>query len=417
MATDWLEVANNASGTLSADITSGATTLTLDAGQGAEMPAGFPYDLTLDSEILRVTDRSADTLTITRAQQGTSAAAHSAGAEVELRVTAGIVSQIQGALGTLEDGAALLAGRSGGQTLIGGTGASDDLILESTAHATKGDIKAIVGTSFFVETPTSLTGTTNTAIQIGSGQTVSLGAGGGVRALGFLPNINIEGDPTGVMALLFGFSSQVTLGASAAYDLNGTRIFTNQPTYNMSSGIADGSLGSGSTLPMTGFWDGPTYADGPGGATGTVDNVTSFRQALSVGAGWTLTNLRGLHVLAAGGSASGAIGTHVGVDVEDLDSFAGTTTNPSLSLRSIGAAVELRHAGPGVFGANAAPSNASVGLEVQSTTRAFRLPNMTTTQRDALTALVGMKIYNTTTGKEQVYANPGGAGAAWTDTH
>lgn len=36
--------------------------------------------------------------------------------------------------------AALLAGRSGGQTLIGGTGSGDDLTLISTTHATKGDI-------------------------------------------------------------------------------------------------------------------------------------------------------------------------------------------------------------------------------------------------------------------------------------
>lgn len=35
---------------------------------------------------------------------------------------------------------ALLAGRSGGQTLIGGTGSGDDLTLQSTSHATKGDI-------------------------------------------------------------------------------------------------------------------------------------------------------------------------------------------------------------------------------------------------------------------------------------
>lgn len=35
---------------------------------------------------------------------------------------------------------ALLAGRSGGQALIGGTGSGDDLTLQSTAHATKGNI-------------------------------------------------------------------------------------------------------------------------------------------------------------------------------------------------------------------------------------------------------------------------------------
>lgn len=35
---------------------------------------------------------------------------------------------------------ASLAGRSGGQSLVGGTGASDDLILRATSHATDGDI-------------------------------------------------------------------------------------------------------------------------------------------------------------------------------------------------------------------------------------------------------------------------------------
>ena len=42
---------------------------------------------------------------------------------------------------------ALLAGRSGGQSLIGGTDASDDLTLSSTAHATKGSVKIVHGTS------------------------------------------------------------------------------------------------------------------------------------------------------------------------------------------------------------------------------------------------------------------------------
>jgi hypothetical protein len=35
---------------------------------------------------------------------------------------------------------ALLAGRSGGQSIVGGTGAGEDLVLDSTSHGTKGDI-------------------------------------------------------------------------------------------------------------------------------------------------------------------------------------------------------------------------------------------------------------------------------------
>ncbi len=47
--------------------------------------------------------------------------------------------------------------------------------------------------------------------------------------------------------------------------------------------------------------------------------------------------------------------------------------------------------------------NASVGIELDSTTKAILFSRMSTTQRDALTAVNGMEIYNTTTDTFQVY--------------
>lgn len=55
---------------------------------------------------------------------------------------------------------------------------------------------------------------------------------------------------------------------------------------------------------------------------------------------------------------------------------------------------------------------ASVGLEVRSTTKAFLPSRMDSTQRDALTAVNGMVIYNSTTDKLQVRA-----AGAWVDLH
>ena len=49
-------------------------------------------------------------------------------------------------------------------------------------------------------------------------------------------------------------------------------------------------------------------------------------------------------------------------------------------------------------------------LDLESTTKAFLPPRMTTTQRDALTATAGMVIYNTTTNKHQGYN-----GTSWND--
>jgi len=52
------------------------------------------------------------------------------------------------------------------------------------------------------------------------------------------------------------------------------------------------------------------------------------------------------------------------------------------------------------------------GLTITSTTAALTVPRMTTTQRDALTAAVGMIIYNTTDSKFQGYA-----GSSWVNLH
>ncbi len=58
--------------------------------------------------------------------------------------------------------------------------------------------------------------------------------------------------------------------------------------------------------------------------------------------------------------------------------------------------VALKILGNGKIGIGAGPTT-STELAVASTTGAFLLPRMTTTQRDALTPLNGMVIYNTTT--------------------
>ena len=57
-------------------------------------------------------------------------------------------------------------------------------------------------------------------------------------------------------------------------------------------------------------------------------------------------------------------------------------------------------------------SVAGTGLTVTSTTGALIVPRMTTTQRNALTAAVGMIIYNTTDSKFQGYA-----GSSWVNLH
>ena len=95
--TTWLNVKNNAQSALYAGITAAATSLTLLAGEGAKFPASN-FNISIDDEILLCTTRTVDVLTVTRAQEGTTATIHAIGATVTLNVTAGIISQLQTAI-------------------------------------------------------------------------------------------------------------------------------------------------------------------------------------------------------------------------------------------------------------------------------------------------------------------------------
>ena len=101
MATAFLTPANNIFTHLAADITDVATAMNVTSGYGASLPA-VPFNLSLDDEIVNVTNVSTDTLTIVREAEGTTGAAHVAGTEVELRVTAKAVSDLNTAVNTLE---------------------------------------------------------------------------------------------------------------------------------------------------------------------------------------------------------------------------------------------------------------------------------------------------------------------------
>ena len=87
-------LANNATSKLASAITGADTTVVLTTGDGALFPSPtgsdwFPLTLQNSSylEIVRVTARSGDSLTVVRAQEGTTALAFSAGDNTELRFT------------------------------------------------------------------------------------------------------------------------------------------------------------------------------------------------------------------------------------------------------------------------------------------------------------------------------------------
>jgi hypothetical protein len=112
---------NNGSATLAAGILGGNTSLTVQGGEGALFPtvgAGLYAKIALEDvsgniEIVHLTSRAGDVLTVTRAQEGTFALAFASGSRVENRVTAGTLTDfVQGSGDTF---AGILDGQNVGQ--------------------------------------------------------------------------------------------------------------------------------------------------------------------------------------------------------------------------------------------------------------------------------------------------------------
>jgi hypothetical protein len=94
----FLKVKNRAYSTLASGVDDDDTEWALATGEGSKFPTSGDFHVTCEDEIAKCTSRSGDVLTVTRAQEGTSAAAHAAGKAVELRITAGIIEEIQNEL-------------------------------------------------------------------------------------------------------------------------------------------------------------------------------------------------------------------------------------------------------------------------------------------------------------------------------
>lgn len=144
---------NNASAPLAASISSSATAITVTTGQGALFPAisGSDYfyaTLTNSSnqlEIVKVTARASDNMTVIRGQEGTTARAYSAADTIEVRVTAaGLTNMVQ------LDGAQTISGAKNfttAPTFNGGALPIASGGTNSTATATNGGVGYGTGTA------------------------------------------------------------------------------------------------------------------------------------------------------------------------------------------------------------------------------------------------------------------------------
>lgn len=101
MTTAFKKVTNRATAQLSANITGSPSTFSVTSG-GSLFPS-TTFLVTIDDEIIHVSSRSGNTFTIAgRGQEGTTQVDHSSGANVQLRVLASHVTELQNAINTFE---------------------------------------------------------------------------------------------------------------------------------------------------------------------------------------------------------------------------------------------------------------------------------------------------------------------------
>lgn len=171
MSTAWLQTRNNAHDILAADVLAGDATIEVTTA-ATQFPVAYPYRVTIwdavtytdpgddpGMEIVQVTGRAGNVLNVTRAQEGTAAAAHTTGDVVRLLVTAGMVQQVQDTIDAHDhsaggDGAQIAHGSLGSagsnthaqiDTHIGSTTNPHGVTAAQAGAATTGDLSAHVG--------------------------------------------------------------------------------------------------------------------------------------------------------------------------------------------------------------------------------------------------------------------------------
>ena len=142
---------------------------------------------------------------------------------------------------------ALLAGRAGGQTLIGGTAASENLTLSSTSHGTKGavvisGITGSAGTDLHIKFPTG-----NVGLGSANADTLQLHAGGRIQLMAGYSGgdyVQVVGGSGGPRLELGAASATPSASVVMAADGSGTNIAGASMTLAGGRGTGTGAGGS-----------------------------------------------------------------------------------------------------------------------------------------------------------------------------
>lgn len=298
-----IKFTNNATTTLASSITASATSIPLAVGTGALFPAiaggsgdhfyGTLVDSSNNIEIVKVTARSTDTLTVVRGQDGTTPKPYIGGDKFELRPTAAALTDISSGMnitdlpaGTTLGGAAIVT-PSATETLTNKTLTSPTLTTPSISSP------SLTGTP---TAPTASAGTNTTQIATTQFVTSAIAASpipAGTRMLFQQTNAPTgwTKDTTHDNKALRVVSGSVSSGGSVAF----TSAFTSQGV----GGTVGSTTLSTTEMPSHTHLAGATVSASPGGSKSNV----SVRGITAAGNGTSATGGGGAHSHSFSGTA------------------------------------------------------------------------------------------------------------------
>jgi hypothetical protein len=380
-STDWTTFNNKGSGTVTS--VSGTGTVNGITLTGTVTSTG---SLTLGGTLSGVSLTTQVSGTLPIANGGTNGTA---------TPTAGAVSY-----GTGTAYAFTAAGTSGQVLTSAGAGAP------TWTTPTTGTVTSVTGTSPVVSsggaTPaismpaatTSVNGyLTSTDWTTFNGKQAALVSGTNIKTVGGVTLLG-AGD-VGTIGVAYGGTGATTLTSGYLLKGNGTSAVSASVVYDTGTNVGIGTASPGSKLDVRSA----NISDGTNG--GNVTIYTTSAQAADSGG---KLDLGGLY------DATNSLSFAAVAGRKENSTSGNWSGYLQFSTREFGGsfAERMRITSVGNVGIGATP-NASALLDVQSTTKGFRLPNMTTVQKNAIAApAAGLMVFDTTLAKACVYS-----GAAW----
>lgn len=382
---------------------------------------------------------------------------------------------------------AALAGRAGGQELIGGSALTDTIRLRATSAEANGwmdiednrqvfgsaiaaidflstsiDLRDVIGRRFLgfdVSGMQPVPDDYDLGLLIGASDDSFSGAANIIRAK-MAHSSSLELDPlAGAAPVNLTFSGMDTIiyptffaDPRIIYDITQSvlanySMILARPYWRHSGNVGhagfisgfraeprfeiDAPSGSFTVSRMLGFWSEPKILQEavPTGGVQTFSEITAYTTWRGIAFGdnplrdGVITNLRHYHAMNPDDDTLGqelahadaSIANQIGFDCNDMTQGTSRVAFRSLMSTGIGkwnmrmGTAQSYHEGQMLLGAASAPL-VSATLELRTTVGALLLPRMMTTQRDVLTAVNGMMIYNSTTDQFQGYR-----AGAWAD--